>query len=69
MDVHPKFIDTINPLLSFSNDDLEAMNEDVNEIFESNSSSDDSDNDIGMNREMFGHKVTVLFKQKIISFH
>lgn len=37
-----KFIDTINPLLSFSNDDLEAMNEDVNEFYESDSSDDDS---------------------------
>lgn len=38
----PKFIDTINPLMKFSNDDLEAMNEDVNEFFESDSSDDDS---------------------------
>lgn len=37
-DVPPKFIDTINPLLSFSDDDLEAMNVDVNEFFESDSS-------------------------------
>lgn len=37
-----KFIDTINPLMKFSNDDLEAMNDDVNEIFESDSSDDDS---------------------------
>lgn len=36
----PKFIDTINPLLKFSDDDLEAMNEDVG--FESDSSDDDS---------------------------
>lgn len=42
----PKFIDTINPLLKFSNDDLEAMNEDVNELIESDSS-DDSDVDLG----------------------
>lgn len=35
-----KFIDTINPMLSFSNDDLEAMNKDVDEMFESDSSSD-----------------------------
>lgn len=42
----PKFIDTINPLLKFSNDDLEAMNEDVNELIESDSS-DDSDIDLG----------------------
>lgn len=39
----PKFIDTINPLLSFSNDDLEAMNEDVNEFYESDSSDDSVD--------------------------
>lgn len=36
-----KFIDTLNPLLSFSNDDLAAMNEDVDEIYESDSSDDD----------------------------
>lgn len=42
-DEKPKFIDTINPLLSFSNDDLEAMNEDVNEFFESDSSDDSVD--------------------------
>lgn len=39
----PRFIDTINPLLKFSNDDLEAMNEDVNEQIDSDSTSDDSD--------------------------
>lgn len=42
----PKFIDTINPLLKFSNDDLEAMNEDVNDLIESDSSSDDEDDDL-----------------------
>lgn len=47
-DVPPKFIDTINPLLSFSNDDLEAMNEDVNEFFESDSS--DESVDMGKNK-------------------
>lgn len=44
--IPPKFIDTINPLLSFSNDDLEAMNEDVNDLIESDSSSDDEDDDL-----------------------
>lgn len=42
----PKFIDTINPLLKFSNDDLESMKEDVNDLIESDSS-DDSDVDLG----------------------
>lgn len=42
-----KFIDTINPMMKFSKDDLEAMNDDVNEIFESDSSDDDSI-DLGM---------------------
>lgn len=36
-----KFIDTINPLLTFSNDELVAMNEDVDEFFESDSSDED----------------------------
>lgn len=39
----PKFIDTINPFLMFSKNDLEAMNEDVNEFFESDSSDDSVD--------------------------
>lgn len=34
-----KFIDTINPLLTFSNDELKAMN---NDVFNSDSSDDDS---------------------------
>lgn len=34
-----KFIDTINPLLTFSNDELKAMN---NDVFDSDSSDDDS---------------------------
>lgn len=38
----PKFIDTINPYLMFSKGDLEAMNDDVNETFESDSSDDES---------------------------
>lgn len=41
----PKFIDTINPLLKFSNDDLEAMNDDVNDLIESDSSDDDDEDD------------------------
>lgn len=41
-DANMKFIDTINPMLSFSNDDLEAMNKDVEDFFDSDSSSDDS---------------------------
>lgn len=43
--VAPKFIDTINPLLKFSNDDLEAMNDDVNDLIESDSSDDDDVDD------------------------
>lgn len=46
--VPPKFMDTINPFLMFSKGDLEAMNEDVNELIESDSSSDDSI-DLGKN--------------------
>lgn len=44
----PKFIDTLNPLLSFSNDDLDAMNNDFEECFESDddSSSDEEPVDI-----------------------
>uniref|UniRef100_A0A1Q3EZ87 RNA polymerase II subunit A C-terminal domain phosphatase n=1 Tax=Culex tarsalis TaxID=7177 RepID=A0A1Q3EZ87_CULTA len=41
--VPPKFIDTINPLLSFSNDDLDAMNDDFDEFFESDDSSSDDE--------------------------
>lgn len=40
IDEAPKFIDMINPLLTFSNDDLKAMKEDVD--IESDSSDDDS---------------------------
>ncbi|XP_018803973.1 PREDICTED: RNA polymerase II subunit A C-terminal domain phosphatase isoform X1 [Bactrocera latifrons] len=36
-----KFIDTINPLLSFSNADLAAMNKEFDQFFESDSSSED----------------------------
>lgn len=51
----PKFIDTINPLLKFSNDDLEAMNEDVNEQIDSDSTDDDSDDiDSGEFSNKFG---------------
>ncbi|CAD7077403.1 unnamed protein product [Hermetia illucens] len=39
--IEPKFIDTINPLLSFSNADLAAMNQEFNQFFESESSSED----------------------------
>ncbi|XP_058456191.1 RNA polymerase II subunit A C-terminal domain phosphatase [Malaya genurostris] len=39
----PKFIDTINPLLSFSNDDLNAMNDDFDDFFESDDSSSDDE--------------------------
>ncbi|KFB46902.1 hypothetical protein ZHAS_00014910 [Anopheles sinensis] len=35
----PKFMDTVNPLLSFSNDDLDAMNNDFDDFFESDDSS------------------------------
>ncbi|XP_075165552.1 RNA polymerase II subunit A C-terminal domain phosphatase Fcp1 [Haematobia irritans] len=36
-----KFIDTINPLLSFSNDDLADMNQEFDQFFDSDSSSED----------------------------
>uniref|UniRef100_A0A182N813 RNA polymerase II subunit A C-terminal domain phosphatase n=1 Tax=Anopheles dirus TaxID=7168 RepID=A0A182N813_9DIPT len=39
----PKFMDTVNPLLSFSNDDLDAMNNDFDDFFESDSSSSDDE--------------------------
>lgn len=44
-----KFSDTINPILSFSNDEIEAMNKDVDEIFESdsNSGSESRDDEAG----------------------
>lgn len=51
-DTNLKFIDTINPMLSFSNDDLEAMNKDVEDFFDSDSSSDDSV-DIGASTNQF----------------
>lgn len=43
----PKFRDTINPLLKFSNADLAAMNQEFDQFFESDSSSDDEPGDIG----------------------
>lgn len=45
----PQFKETINPLLSFSNADLAAMNQDFDQFFESDSSSDDEPVDIGTN--------------------
>ncbi|XP_058054438.1 RNA polymerase II subunit A C-terminal domain phosphatase [Anopheles bellator] len=39
----PKFMDTVNPLLSFSNDDLDAMNNDFEDFFESDDSSSDDE--------------------------
>ncbi|XP_053672862.1 RNA polymerase II subunit A C-terminal domain phosphatase [Anopheles nili] len=39
----PKFMDTVNPLLSFSNDDLDAMNNDFDNFFESDDSSSDEE--------------------------
>lgn len=39
----PKFMDTVNPLLSFSNDDLDAMNNDFDDFFESDDSSSDDE--------------------------
>lgn len=47
----PKFIDTINPLLSFSNADIAKMNEEFEEFFES-SSSDDEPVDLGKNNRL-----------------
>lgn len=46
-DEEPKFIDTINPLLSFSNADLADMNQEFDQFFESDTSSDDEPVDIG----------------------
>lgn len=40
-------MDTINPLLSFSNDELEEMDEEFHEFFESDDSSSDNEIDIG----------------------
>uniref|UniRef100_A0A1B0AAP6 RNA polymerase II subunit A C-terminal domain phosphatase n=1 Tax=Glossina pallidipes TaxID=7398 RepID=A0A1B0AAP6_GLOPL len=42
-----KFIDTINPLLSFSNADLADMNKEFDQFFDSDSSSEDEHVDIG----------------------
>uniref|UniRef100_A0AAG5D5R0 RNA polymerase II subunit A C-terminal domain phosphatase n=1 Tax=Anopheles atroparvus TaxID=41427 RepID=A0AAG5D5R0_ANOAO len=39
----PKFMDTVNPLLSFSNDDLDAMNNDFDDFFESDDSSSEDE--------------------------
>lgn len=57
----PKFIDTINPLLKFSNDDLDAMNEDVNDLIESDSSDDDDEDDDGSNDVDLGRESTNLW--------
>lgn len=46
-DNEPKFIDTINPLMRFSNADLAAMNQEFDQFFESDTSSDDEPVDIG----------------------
>lgn len=43
----PKFIDTINPLLKFTNADLADMNQEFDQFFESDTSSDDEPDDIG----------------------
>lgn len=43
--IEPKFMDTINPLLSFSNDELDEMDDEFNEFFNA-SDSDDTDNTI-----------------------
>jgi RNA polymerase II subunit A C-terminal domain phosphatase len=45
-----KFIDTINPLLSFSNDDLDDMNKDFDQFFESDGSSSSSDEPLDMGK-------------------
>lgn len=42
-----KFIDTINPLLSFSNADLADMNKEFDQFFDSDSSSEDENVNIG----------------------
>lgn len=51
-DTHLRFIDTINPMYKFSNDDLEAMNKDVEELIDSDSASSDDSVDIGMYKRM-----------------
>lgn len=38
-------MDTINPLLSFSNADLAEMNQEFDQFFDSSGSSDDDDDD------------------------
>lgn len=69
----PKFIDTINPLLKFSNDDLEAMNDDVNHLIESDSSDDDDEDDDGSNDVDLGigplKQYCRLFTVCLFSFH
>jgi len=46
--IEPKFMDTINPLLSFSNTDLAEMNQEFDQFFNSDeSSSDDEPVDMG----------------------
>lgn len=60
MGLAPKFIDTINPLMKFSNDDLVAMNDDVNDLIESDSSDDDDEDDDGSNDVDLGRESTDL---------
>lgn len=59
-DEHVKFIDTINPLLTFSNDELKAMN---NDVFDSDSSDDSVD--IGELYSQITH-ITLLVNQYIL---
>lgn len=58
----PKFMDTINPLLSFSNDELEEMDEEFHEFFESDDSSSDNEIDIGTKN------LLIVFIESILNF-
>lgn len=68
----PKFLDTINPLLSFSKADLAAMDQEYDQFFdESDSSSDNEPVDLGetdfdneISEKMFCHQATLLTCRK-----
>lgn len=60
MEPTQKFVDTINPLLAFSNADLADMNEEFDQFFDSNSSSDEEHTNIGKFNQMRLNVVLVL---------
>ena len=62
-----KFSETINPLLTFSKSDLAAMNEDVDEFFESDSSDEDNEGtgDAGYNGEL--SSVVIVHSENLIN--